>query len=106
MQPKPQMYHELLDGSDNPESNDGSYKTPEELADIFSRSTLAWMTPMITKGTKQSLVFEDIPRLSKERSPSVVSAKFQRNWQDEVNSGQPSLIRAILRTYWVNIALR
>ncbi|KAJ2232565.1 hypothetical protein H4R99_000340 [Coemansia sp. RSA 1722] len=105
MQPKPHMLYELLDDDDE-FSNGESYESPEERANIFSYLTLTWLNPMITHGSKKTIEFDDIPKISKKKSPAAVSARFQRSWRDELDSEHPSYFRAILRTYWVNIALR
>ncbi|KAJ1998330.1 hypothetical protein GGI04_005049, partial [Coemansia thaxteri] len=48
---------------------------------------------------------EDTWELGSEYRPDVVNARFQRNWQKELQSGRPSLLRATLRTYGWSLAL-
>ncbi|KAI8318340.1 hypothetical protein GQ54DRAFT_92075, partial [Martensiomyces pterosporus] len=102
-QPKPHMLYELLD-SDDDEAY-AAYRSPEECANIFSLITFSWMTPLLEKGYRTPLQMEDTWELSREYHPKAVTEKFQHNWQEELRSGQPSLFRAMMRTYGASLAL-
>ncbi|KAJ2328202.1 hypothetical protein GGI00_004260, partial [Coemansia sp. RSA 2681] len=112
-QPKPHILYELDDDEDGeeyyPESLEEAsrctYRSPEERANIFSLLSFTWMTPLIERGYKKPLQIEDTLELSRDFRPDVVNARFQRNWQEELRSGQPSLFRATLRTYGLSLAL-
>ncbi|KAJ2797681.1 hypothetical protein H4R20_005096, partial [Coemansia guatemalensis] len=82
-----------------------SFQSPEERANIFSLIGLTWMTPLLDKGFSKPLQMEDTWKLSRDYQPDAVSEKFQRNWQAELDSGNPSLFRATVRTYGLSWAL-
>ncbi|KAJ1882836.1 hypothetical protein LPJ57_000651 [Coemansia sp. RSA 486] len=92
----------LIGGSG--QSSSCMYKSPEERANIFSRLTFSWMTPLLEKGYRKPLQPEDISELGFDYRPDIVAERFQRNWRAELQSGKPSLLRATVRTYgaaWV-----
>ncbi|KAJ2595812.1 hypothetical protein H4R99_005195 [Coemansia sp. RSA 1722] len=72
---------------------------PNELANIFSRITYTWMTPLLEKGYRQPLKLEDLWELGFEYQPSTISEKFRLKWEHEFNSSKPSLLRATIRTF-------
>ncbi|KAJ2804590.1 hypothetical protein H4R20_002444 [Coemansia guatemalensis] len=86
-----------LEDSDSDYSTSGS---PEERANFFSRSTYAWVGSLLAKGYRSQLQIEDIWKMDGQYRPDVVNARFQRNWQAELASDNPSLFRATARTYW------
>ncbi|KAJ2099929.1 hypothetical protein GGI16_003861, partial [Coemansia sp. S142-1] len=110
-QPKPHMLYELDDEDEEyypgiPEDTSRcTYQSPEERANIFSRLAFTWMTPLLEQGYRKPLQMEDTWELSREYHPDVVNARFQRNWQAELRSGNPSLFRATMRTYGLSLAL-
>ncbi|KAJ2609708.1 hypothetical protein H4S08_003934 [Coemansia sp. RSA 1365] len=106
-QVKPQALYELAD-DDSIFSDDGGrcdFLSPEERANIFSTLTFSWMTPLLEKGFRKPLEMEDTWELSQQYRPEIVTAEFQRNWQRELRSGNPSLFRATMRTYGFSWAL-
>ncbi|KAJ2384822.1 hypothetical protein GGI05_004883, partial [Coemansia sp. RSA 2603] len=98
-QPKPRSLFRSLLGEDYEDGSEYFSDCPEERAHFFSRLTFSWMTPLLEKGYRDPLQFEDIWDLATEYRPDVVTDKFQRNWQHELNSSLPSLLRATIRTY-------
>ncbi|KAJ2370666.1 hypothetical protein H4S02_009765, partial [Coemansia sp. RSA 2611] len=110
-QAKPHMLYELDDEDEEyypgPLEDAGrcTYQSPEERANIFSRLAFTWMTPLLEQGYRKPLQMEDTWELGREYRPEVVNASFQRNWQEELRSGKPSLFRATMRTYGLSLAL-
>ncbi|KAJ2520559.1 hypothetical protein H4217_001964 [Coemansia sp. RSA 1939] len=114
-QPKPQMLYELPDDDDDEDMIEGAqhlgdgdhclYQSPEERANIFSLLTFSWMTPLLEHGFRKPLQMEDTWELSSMYRPEVATAKFQRNWQAQLRSGNPSLFGATMRTYGWSLAL-
>ncbi|KAJ1936867.1 hypothetical protein FBU59_004922, partial [Linderina macrospora] len=98
-QPKPQMLYELIDKDGKDYSDYTAHQSPEQRANIFERLTFTWMTPLLELGYHKPLQLEDTWELMPEYRPDVVTDHFQRNWQAELQSGQPSLFRATMRTY-------
>ncbi|PIA13267.1 P-loop containing nucleoside triphosphate hydrolase protein, partial [Coemansia reversa NRRL 1564] len=105
LQPKPIVLFETNDGntigsmSNSSKDNHATSNIFEERANIFSRMTVSWITPLIKKGYYKQLQLEDTCRLDKQFHPRVVTEVFQHNWQEELESGKASLFRAIVRTY-------
>ncbi|KAJ1723570.1 hypothetical protein LPJ53_002093 [Coemansia erecta] len=106
MQPKPPALYEPLEDDTDSESIYLHYQSLEERANIISRFTYGWMTPFLNLGTHKPIEFDDIPQLKSKNLPRAIAKVFQRNWRDEMDSSQPSLIRAVFRTYWPEIAVR
>ncbi|KAJ2704612.1 hypothetical protein FB645_003109 [Coemansia sp. IMI 203386] len=117
-QPKPHMLYELpyddeddFDDSDalalggSAQSSSCTFQSPEERANIFSRLTFSWMTPLLEKGYRKPLQLEDTWELGFDYRPDIVTERFQRNWRAELRSGRPSLFRATMRTYGAAWAL-
>ncbi|KAJ2470653.1 hypothetical protein IWW56_006489, partial [Coemansia sp. RSA 2131] len=94
-QPKPHGLYQLPD-------DDGDYvelKSPEDRANVFSRWTFTWLTPLLEQGLRKPLQMADVWDLSRQYQPDVATAEFQRNWQAEQQRSDPSLFRATMRTY-------
>ncbi|KAJ2832598.1 hypothetical protein GGI24_001173 [Coemansia furcata] len=110
-QPKPHMLYELDDEDEDyypgtlKDTTRCTYQSPEERANIFSRMAFTWMLPLLEQGYRKPLRMEDTWELGREYHPDVVNARFQRNWQEELRSGSPSLFRATMRTYGLSLAL-
>ncbi|KAJ2737623.1 hypothetical protein H4R23_001706 [Coemansia sp. Cherry 401B] len=109
-QPKPHGLYQLPDDYDEDEldvhdDDVCTFQSPEERANVFSRLTFSWMTPLLEQGFRKPLQMEDTWELSTQYRPDVATAKFQRNWQAELQSGSPSLFRATMRTYGLSWAL-
>ncbi|KAJ2083951.1 hypothetical protein H4R24_000394 [Coemansia sp. RSA 988] len=110
--PKPEKLYELSSNTgyallENHEDNAAStsFQSPEERANIFSLIGFTWMTALLEKGYRKPLQMEDTWKLSRHYQPDAVSEKFQRNWQAELDSGNPSLFWATVRTYGLSWAL-
>ncbi|KAJ2802822.1 hypothetical protein H4R21_002273, partial [Coemansia helicoidea] len=105
-QAKPHRLYELpVDDDDDEYESDYGLQSPEERANIFSRLTFTWMTPLLKQGLRKPLEMEDTWELAREYRPDVATAAFQRNWQAELKRPQPSLFRATARSYWAAWAL-
>ncbi|KAJ2298461.1 hypothetical protein IWW54_006635, partial [Coemansia sp. RSA 2705] len=98
-QPKPSADYLLLDEDedDNPEVR----RSPEDRANIFSRLTYSWISSLIAKGYETPLQANDVYKLGHKYRPDVAAEEFQYNWKKECNSGRPSLVKALVKTYFV-----
>ncbi|KAJ1856297.1 hypothetical protein GGH12_004868 [Coemansia sp. RSA 1822] len=94
-QPKPHGLYQLPDN----DQDDVELKSPEDRANVFSRLTFSWLTPLLEQGFRKPLQMEDMLELSKRYQPDVATAEFQRNWQAEQQRSDLSLFRATMRTY-------
>ncbi|KAJ2857922.1 hypothetical protein FB639_005962, partial [Coemansia asiatica] len=75
---------------------------PEEHANIFSRLTFSWMSPLLVVGQRKLIRADDLWPLPAHVAPLNVSERFEDHWQSELDastpSRQPSLVRALWRT--------
>ncbi|KAI9475895.1 MAG: multi drug resistance-associated protein MRP [Benjaminiella poitrasii] len=72
--------------------------SPEEKADIFSRLTFSWMTPLMRLGYKKPLTMDDLWNLKTDDQSAIVGYKFQQNWEKESQKANPSLLRVLVKT--------
>ncbi|KAJ2081617.1 hypothetical protein H4R24_002194, partial [Coemansia sp. RSA 988] len=87
----------------DPDHSDNSYCTsgsPEEHANIFSRYTYTWVGSLLEKGCRQQLQLGDVWKLSGQYRPDVVNRRFQQSWKREIRTGNSSLFRTTICTYW------
>ncbi|KAJ1857156.1 hypothetical protein GGF49_002084 [Coemansia sp. RSA 1853] len=100
-QPKPHGLYQLPEDDED----DMEFQSPEERANVFSRWTFSWMTPLLEQGFRKPLQMADVWELSRQYRPDVVTAEFQSSWLAEQKRTNPSLFRATMRTYGAAWAL-
>lgn len=88
--PRPKSEYMLLD--------EDEMDCPEATANIFSRLTFSWMTPLMKLGYKQPLMMDDLWNLKPEDQAAVISERFEQNWDLEMKKKNPSLLRALWAT--------
>ncbi|ODV92957.1 hypothetical protein CANCADRAFT_30952 [Tortispora caseinolytica NRRL Y-17796] len=74
-------------------------QSPIEYADIFSRLTFSWVTPLMIAGYKSFLTEEDLSPLPKDDVAETASSKFNKYWQKELHRSNPSLFLALSRAF-------
>ncbi|CAG8502871.1 1064_t:CDS:10 [Rhizophagus irregularis] len=89
--PKPQSDYELINGDDN-------LNCPEESANIFSRSTFYWMTPLMKLGHQKFLTMDDLWNLDPQYRSKKISEDFDafKAVQDILNFVQPQLLGELM----------
>ncbi|KIH61296.1 ABC transporter, ATP-binding protein [Ancylostoma duodenale] len=98
----------LLDKSEK--NYDSSLKpNPEATANIFSRITFLFMTGLFYKGCRKTLEVDDMYEPLPQHESEAATKRMTRAWEEEqemaAKAGRaPSLMSAIRRTYWVEIA--
>ncbi|KAJ2704611.1 hypothetical protein FB645_003108 [Coemansia sp. IMI 203386] len=89
----------LLDDDDNDLVASGA---PEGEANIFSRLTFSWMSPLLVIGQHKQIREGDLWALPGQVAPLNVAERFGDHWQNELDQStparQPSLVRALWRT--------
>lgn len=80
---------------------DGTTKhSPLQTADIFSKLTFSWMSPLMSRGYETFLTADDLPNLTKENSTKYSSDKFEKYWKTELDTKKnPSLTWALMKTF-------
>jgi ABC-type multidrug transport system fused ATPase/permease subunit len=74
---------------------------PVEYANVFSRLSFSWMTPMMRFGYKVFLTEDDLWALAKSDQTKTTGQQFEDSWQHEVKArpNSPSLWLALFRAY-------
>ncbi|KAJ2518877.1 hypothetical protein H4217_003055, partial [Coemansia sp. RSA 1939] len=83
-------------------------RAPEEGANILSRLSFSWMSPMLALGQHKQIDEDDLWRLPARYAPLNVAGRFDKNWQHELEnstSRAPSLLHALWRAHGVPFAL-
>lgn len=88
--PRPKSEYMLLD--------EDEMDCPEATANIFSRLTFSWMTPLMKLGYKQPLLMDDLWNLKPEDQSAVIAERFEQNWEKEMKKTNPSLLRVLVAT--------
>ncbi|KAA1064375.1 hypothetical protein PGTUg99_021106 [Puccinia graminis f. sp. tritici] len=70
-------------------------------ANVFSRLTFGWMTPMMKLGKSQYLTEDDLWMLPREDQTDALTNRLHQTWRRQISraSSSPSLIRAIAQAY-------
>lgn len=72
---------------------------PIVYANIFSRLTFGWITPLMRLGKRQFLTEADLWRLPRSDQAEVLGQRLSNHWHTQLESGKPSLFIAAARAY-------
>ena len=73
---------------------------PMENANIFSRITFGWLTPLMSKGYHKYLEQKDLPVLPSSLKSKNLFNSLNENWRYELNKGSaPSLMKALSKSF-------
>jgi ATP-binding cassette subfamily C (CFTR/MRP) protein 1 len=76
------------------------FECPYEYADIFSKLTFGWITPLMKTGYKHYLTQDELWNLRHRDSAKVTSSKFKAAWTKELAKKKgPNLWIALARAY-------
>lgn len=90
--PKLRGFHTNLDGT--------TKQSPLQNADVFSKLTFSWMSPLMSKGYETFLTAKDLPGLTPENSTKYSSDLFAKYWQKQLSSKKnPSLTWALIKAF-------
>ncbi|KAK9326402.1 P-loop containing nucleoside triphosphate hydrolase protein [Lipomyces orientalis] len=85
-------------------------ESPLDRANIFSRLTFTWMSPLMKRGYETYLTDEDLPGLAKGIKTDDCRALFDKHWRDQKNKSSPSMALALMfafgREYSVGMVLK
>ncbi|KAJ2186808.1 hypothetical protein EV181_003106, partial [Coemansia sp. RSA 532] len=101
----PRRESEYMLPEDDGELADSGAKTPEESANIFSRLTFSWMSPLLRLGRHKGIDESDLWPLPTKYSPVNVAETFELHWEAELGGHSPSLLRALWKTTGLPYAL-
>lgn len=72
---------------------------PMETANVFSRLTFGWMTPIMKEGYNKFLTEEDLWSLRKSDTTHTTGDKFGKAWETQLQSKNPSIWIALFRAF-------
>ena len=78
---------------------DEQRECPVEYADVFSRLTFAWMTPLMKYGHKEYLTEEDLWTLRPDDQAKTTGSEFGHAWAAQLEKKRPSLWLALFRAF-------
>lgn len=91
------------------ELNDGSassrFANPYDNADIFSRLTFSWMTPVMRQGYEHFLEAKDLPLLASNDRTDACNARLEHFWNLQLQKENPSLFVALLQSFGARFAV-
>ncbi|KAK9244743.1 P-loop containing nucleoside triphosphate hydrolase protein [Lipomyces tetrasporus] len=74
-------------------------ESPLDRANVFSRLTFDWMTPLMKLGYETYLTEEDLPGLAKGVKTGECRASFEKYWVIEKLKKSPSMVWALMRGF-------
>ncbi|CAL5409236.1 unnamed protein product [Camellia sinensis] len=89
---------ESVDDTEYEELPGGEQICPEKNANIFSKTTFAWMNPLMHLGYKRPLTEKDVWKLDTWDRTETLNSKFQQCWAEESRRSKPWLLRALNRS--------
>ncbi|GMP73737.1 hypothetical protein CsSME_00031406 [Camellia sinensis var. sinensis] len=89
---------ESVDDTEYEELPGGEQICPEKNANIFSKTTFAWMNPLMHLGFKRPLTEKDVWKLDTWDRTETLNSKFQQCWAEESRRSKPWLLRALNRS--------
>lgn len=72
---------------------------PMETANVFSRLTFGWMTPIMKEGYNKFLTEDDLWSLRKSDTTYATSNKFDKAWETQLQTKNPSIWIALFRAF-------
>ena len=78
---------------------------PEVAASWVSQLFFCWLSPLFCKGKERPLAEEDIPPLNPVMESRRLTEDLEYYWQEQLRTGQPSLLKAILKQHANEILL-
>ncbi|KAI4297480.1 hypothetical protein L6164_037369 [Bauhinia variegata] len=68
---------------------------PERRANLFSRLSFGWITPIMQQGYRKPITEKDVWKLDTWDQTQILNEKFQHCWMLESQRSNPSLLRAL-----------
>jgi ATP-binding cassette, subfamily C (CFTR/MRP), member 1 len=75
------------------------FECPFEYADIFSKLTFAWITPLMKLGYRHFLTQDDLWNLRTRDTAKVTGTQFNDAWEKELKRKHPRLWMALAKAY-------
>ncbi|CAE6405604.1 unnamed protein product [Rhizoctonia solani] len=83
----------------DPDAEPEEKELPYERANVYSRLTFGWMTPLMKLGYSRFISEKDMSALSPSDTAHSLSDRLQKHWSHQLESKNPSLWSALARAY-------
>ncbi|KAJ1307098.1 hypothetical protein OPQ81_001216 [Rhizoctonia solani] len=83
----------------DPDAEPEEKELPYERANVYSRLTFGWMTPLMKLGYSRFISEKDMSALSPSDTAHSLSDRLQKHWAHQIHSKNPSLWGALARAY-------
>ncbi|KAG8790592.1 hypothetical protein FRC12_011475, partial [Ceratobasidium sp. 428] len=83
----------------DPDAEPEEKELPYERANVYSRLTFGWMTPLMKLGYSRYITERDLSGLSSTDTAHALSETLSSHWNQQLRSENPSLWGALLRAY-------
>ncbi|KAG9104389.1 hypothetical protein FRC06_002943 [Ceratobasidium sp. 370] len=83
----------------DPDAEPEEKELPYERANVYSRLTFGWMTPLMKLGYSRYITERDMSALSPGDTAHALSETLSSHWNQQLRSKNPSLWGALLRSY-------
>ncbi|KAG8684180.1 hypothetical protein FRC11_012505, partial [Ceratobasidium sp. 423] len=83
----------------DPDAEPEQKELPYERANVYSRLTFDWMTPLMKLGYSRFISEKDMSALSPTDTAHSLSDQLQNQWSRQLQSNNPSLWGALARAY-------
>ncbi|CAE6455011.1 unnamed protein product [Rhizoctonia solani] len=83
----------------DPDAEPEDKELPYERANVYSRLTFGWMTPLMKLGYKRFISEKDMSALSPTDTAHSLSDQLQKQWAKQLHSKNPSLWSALAWAY-------
>ncbi|KAG9121358.1 hypothetical protein FRC07_002714, partial [Ceratobasidium sp. 392] len=84
---------------EDPDAEPEEKELPYERANVYSRLTFGWMTPLMKLGYARYITERDLSGLSPSDTAHALSETLSSHWNQQLRSKNPSLWGAMLRAY-------
>ncbi|KAF5303186.1 hypothetical protein FQA39_LY10099 [Lamprigera yunnana] len=81
------------------------HQNPRKNANILSVITFSYILPTFVKGYRKDLEENDITEHLEEHASNNLGNRLEKQWEQELRKKHPSLCKAILRTFGVELVL-
>ncbi|CAF0703150.1 unnamed protein product [Brachionus calyciflorus] len=75
------------------------YRSPLNDANIFSKTFVSWISPLLTLGKKRPLQEEDLYSPIPEEESKFLTIQLEKEWVEELKKPKPSLTKCFIRIY-------
>ncbi|KAF8595618.1 metal resistance protein YCF1 [Ceratobasidium sp. AG-I] len=83
----------------DPDADPEERELPYERANVYSRLTFGWMTPLMKLGYSRFITERDMSALSSSDTAHALSSRLQHHWSQQLRTKNPSLWVALFRAY-------